>query len=77
VLHRSEPASESTATKRRGYTQLDTDVDETEAALARDSTDAERSAEGADTERDVVRTQGWSALIWSFVASSAMTVSVI
>jgi uncharacterized oligopeptide transporter (OPT) family protein len=69
VLHR-EPAPDAAGIRRRhAYTPIQSED-------TRDSADEERVVEEpeAELEREVVRTEGWSALLWSFLASSVMTV---
>ncbi|KAH8096690.1 OPT oligopeptide transporter protein-domain-containing protein [Cristinia sonorae] len=71
VLHELPPPDTSNMRRRAGYTQLDTDEDH---ASASDSTPLRTDPE---QRRDHVEAtpEGWSALIWSFLASGVMTLS--
>jgi uncharacterized oligopeptide transporter (OPT) family protein len=69
VLHRT-PASDTTSIRRRrGYEPL-----QTEDTLVQDNEEQISGEPDAAIEHDTVRTEGWSALLWSFLVSSAMTV---
>lgn len=65
VLHKLPPPDTSNLRRRTGYTELDTDEFIQEPA----STDPEEPSDHVST-----KPEGWSALLWSFLASGIMTV---
>lgn len=74
VLHKLPPPDTSVR-RRRGYRELSTERDdEAESPLIH----AEPLLEAPElAEREVVQHEGWHDLVWSFLVSSAMTVSVL
>ncbi|KAI0033085.1 oligopeptide transporter [Vararia minispora EC-137] len=76
VLHKLPPASETQVRQRKGYSALETE-ETPEEAVGDDDEDDETVRDHvreSDTEMErTVRTAGWHALAWSFLASGALT----
>ncbi|EGN98787.1 hypothetical protein SERLA73DRAFT_160452 [Serpula lacrymans var. lacrymans S7.3] len=73
VLHRLPPPDTSLR-RRNGYTEVDTE-DISEGTLLNDSLNPEESIDRVEDEREVVTQEGWSDLVYSFLASGAMTLA--
>lgn len=75
VLHRLPPP-DTTLRRRTGYREIGAEEDEAEEShIAAVPITQDHADEYDSAEREVVRHQGWSDLVWSFFASSLMTVS--